>query len=188
MKTPNVRTLYKEKAVPGMKKDLGIKNPMALPRISKVVINTGIGKVLKDTKRVEEIVSSLEAITGQKVVMTRAKKAIAGFKIREGLEVGVRTTLHGERMWDFLDRLFNIALPRVRDFQGLQRSIIDQGGNVNIGVKEHLVFPEIVPERVQHIFSFQVNIVTTARNKEEGEALFRFLGLPLQSDENKQEK
>lgn len=187
MKTPNVKKIYTEKAIPGMKKDLGIENPMALPRIAKVVINTGIGKVLKDTKRVEEVVSSLEAITGQKMVMTQAKKAIAGFKIREGLEVGVRTTLHGDRMWDFLDRLFHVALPRVRDFQGLQTSIIDQSGNCNIGIKEHMVFPEIVPEKVQHMFSFQINIVTTARNKKEGEALFRLLGLPLQAEENKKD-
>ena len=187
MKTLNVQTIYQEKARPQMKKDFSIKNPMALPRISKVVINTGIGKVLKDTKRVEEIVESLEAISGQKVVMTKAKKAIAGFKIREGLEVGVRVTLHGKRMWDFLDRLFNVALPRVRDFQGLQPSIIDQGGNCNIGIKEHMVFPEITPEKVQHMFSFQINIVTTARNKEEGEALFRLLGLPLQVVENKKD-
>src|SRR3989344_9254085 len=171
-----------------MKKDFSIKNPMALPRISKVVINTGIGKVLKDTKRVEEIVESLEAISGQKVVMTKAKKAIAGFKIREGLEVGVRVTLHGKRMWDFLDRLFNVALPRVRDFQGIPKSAIDQSGNCNIGIKEHVVFPEIVPERVQHIFSFQVNIVTTAKNRKEGEALFRHLGLPISQEDSKQEK
>ncbi|MEK7181593.1 MAG: 50S ribosomal protein L5 [Patescibacteria group bacterium] len=187
MKTPNVKTIYTDKAVPGMKKDLGIKNPMALPRVAKIVVNAGIGKVLKDTKRVEEMVTSLEAITGQKIVMTQAKKAIAGFKIREGLEVGMRTTLHGERMWDFLDRLLHIALPRVRDFQGLSASIIDQSGNCNIGIKEHMVFPEIVPEKVQHMFSFQINIVTTAKNKKEGEALFRFLGLPLQVEENKKD-
>ncbi|OGI21324.1 MAG: 50S ribosomal protein L5 [Candidatus Moranbacteria bacterium RIFCSPHIGHO2_01_FULL_55_24] len=186
MKTPGIKTVYKERAIPGMKKELGIKSPMALPRVSKVVVNVGIGKILKDTKKVEEIVEALETITGQKVVMTKAKKAIAGFKIREGLEVGARVTLHGERMWDFLDRFFNVALPRVRDFQGLSKNVIDQGGNANIGIKEHAVFPEIVPEKVQHLFSFQVNIVTTAKNKQEGEALFRLIGLPLQGEEPKQ--
>src|SRR3990167_7282506 len=165
MKTPGIKTVYKERAIPGMKKELGIKSPMALPRVSKVVVNVGIG---------------------QKVVMTKAKKAIAGFKIREGLEVGARVTLHGERMWDFLDRFFNVALPRVRDFKGLSKNVIDQGGNANIGIKEHAVFPEIVPEKVQHLFSFQVNIVTTAKNKQEGEALFRLIGLPLQGEEPKQ--
>ncbi|MBI2439103.1 MAG: 50S ribosomal protein L5 [Candidatus Moranbacteria bacterium] len=185
---PRIKQVYKEKAIPGLKKELGIENPMAIPRLAKVVVNVGVGKILKDTKRVEDVIASLEAITGQKVVQTKARKAIAGFKTREGLEIGVRVTLHGARMWDFLDRLFHVALPRVRDFQGIQRSAIDKSGNGNIGIKEHTVFPEIVPEKVQHIFSFQINIVTTAKNKKEGEALFRLIGLPLRQEEDKQEK
>jgi len=185
MKTPSVKTTYAEKAVPGLKKDLGIKNPMAVPRIAKVVVNVGVGKILKDQKRVDEVIASLEAITGQKVLMTKARKAIAGFKIREDLEIGARTTLHGKHMWAFLDRLFSIALPRVRDFQGIQKNAVDQVGNLNLGIKDHTIFSEIVPERVQHIFSFQVNVVTTAKTKEEGTALFRYLGLPFeQSDTN----
>ncbi len=183
MKTPLTKTKYLEKAVPGLKEALGIKNPMAVPRVRKVVVNVGVGKILKDTKRVEEVIASLEAITGQKVVQTKARKAIAGFKIREGLEVGARVTLTGNRMWQFLDRLFNVALPRVRDFQGIPKSAIDPYGNCNLGLKEHMVFPEIVPEKVQHIFGFQVNIVTTAKDKKAGETLFRLIGLPLQSDE-----
>lgn len=183
MKTPLVKTTYTEKAVPGLKKDLGIKNPMAIPRIAKVVVNVGTGRILKDQKKVDEVVASLEAITGQKVVMTKARKAIAGFKIREDLEIGARTTLHGKRMWDFLDRLFSVALPRVRDFQGVQRNAIDQVGNMNLGIKDHTIFPEIIPEKVQHIFGFQINIVTTATSKEEGEALFRYLGVPFQTGE-----
>lgn len=182
------KQLYNEKVVPALKKELGISNPMAVPRIGKIVVNIGTGKILKDAKRVEDVIASLEAITGQKVLQTKARKAIAGFKTREGLEVGARVTLHGKRMWDFLDRLLNVALPRVRDFQGIQKSAIDQSGNCNIGIKEHLVFPEIVPEKVQNIFSFQVNIVTTAKNRKEGEALFRLLGLPLEQAEEKQEK
>lgn len=188
MKMTTTQKIYSEKAVPGLKKELDIKNVMAVPRVGKVVVNVGTGKILKDTKRVEEVVASLEAITGQKVLETKARKAIAGFKIREGLEVGARVTLHGKRMWQFLDRLFNVALPRVRDFQGIPRSAIDQAGNCNIGIKEHTVFPEIVPEKVQHIFSFQINIVTTAKNKQEGEVLFRLLGLPLEQEEAKHEK
>lgn len=183
MKTPTIKEIYKEKAVPGMKKALGIENPMALPRLSKIVVNVGVGKILKDQKRVDEVVESLEALTGQKVVMTKAKKAIAGFKIREGQEIGARVTLHGERMWSFLDRLLNVALPRVRDFQGLPKNVIDQNGNANIGIKEHAVFPEIIPEKVVHFFSFQINVVTTAKNKEEGLALFRLIGLPLQGED-----
>lgn len=182
----STKEIYQKKAIPGMCEVLGIKNPMAVPRLEKVVINTGIGKILKDAKHVEEIVASLQMITGQKVILTKARKAIAGFKIREGLEVGVSVTLHGKRMWDFLDRFLNATLPRVRDFQGLNETVIDQYGNANIGMKDHTVFPEIIPEKVQHVFGFQVNIVTTAKNHEEGTALFRLLGLPImKKDEEK---
>jgi large subunit ribosomal protein L5 len=173
----NIKTLYTEKAVPGMKADLGITNPMALPRVGKVVVNVGVGRILKDSKRVDEVVATLEAITGQKAVMTKARKAIAGFKTREGLEIGAKVTLHGERMWSFLDRLLQVALPRVRDFQGIPVTSIDQNGNANIGIKEQIIFPEIAPEKVQHLFPFQVTIVTTAKNREEGTVLFKNLGL-----------
>ena len=188
MKILQKKQFYKEKVVPALKKELGIENPMAIPRIGKIVVNIGTGKILKDSKRVEDAIASLEVITGQKVVATKARKAIAGFKTREGLEVGARVTLHGDRMWAFLDRLVNVALPRVRDFQGIPKSSIDQSGNCNIGIKEHLVFSEIVAEKVQHVFSFQVNIVTTAKNRKEGEALFRLLGLPLEQVEVTREK
>lgn len=185
MKTPRVQTTYTEKAIPALKQELGIKNPMAMPRIAKVVVNVGIGKILKDQKRVDEVIESLQMITGQKVLLTKARKAIAGFKIREDLEIGARTTLHGQRMWSFLDRLFLIALPRVRDFQGVNPKAVDQSGNLNLGLKDHTIFSEIVPEKVQHVFSFQVNVVTTARNAEEGRVLFRHLGVPFQqSDAN----
>lgn len=179
----NIKTLYTEKAVPALKSELGITNVMALPRVAKVVVNVGVGRILKDSKRVDEVVATLETITGQKVVMTKARKAIAGFKTREGLEIGARVTLHGERMWSFLDRLLHVALPRVRDFQGIPASSVDQNGNANIGIKEQIIFPEISPERVQHLFPFQVNIVTTAKNKEEGEVLFKHIGLPIRSQE-----
>lgn len=183
----STKELYTKKVAPGMREAFGIVNPMAVPRLEKVVINTGIGKILKDSKHVEEIVESLQMITGQKAVLTKARKAIAGFKIREGLEVGVSVTLHGKRMWDFLDRFLNAALPRVRDFQGLNDTVIDQYGNANIGMKDHTVFPEIVPEKVQQVFGFQVNIVTTAKNREEGTIFFRLLGLPImkKDDEKK---
>src|SRR3989344_921298 len=116
------KKIYNEKVVPALEKELGISNAMAVPRVGKVVVNVGTGKILKDTKRVDDVIASLEAITGQKVMQTKARKAIAGFKTREGLEVGARVTLHGQRMWDFLDRFFNVALPRVRDFQGLSKN------------------------------------------------------------------
>lgn len=166
-----------------MKADLGITNPMALPRVGKVVVNVGVGRILKDSKRVDEVVATLETITGQKAVMTKARKAIAGFKTREGLEIGAKVTLHGDRMWSFLDRLLQVALPRVRDFQGIPVTSIDQNGNANIGIKEQIIFPEISPEKVQHLFPFQVTIVTTAKNCEEGTVLFKNLGLPIRTED-----
>jgi len=172
---------YEAKAVPALSTLLKTKNPNAIPKIDRVVVNVGVGKFLKESNRVEEIRTSLEMITGQKVLSTKARKAIAGFKIREELEVGMRTTLRGKRMWDFLDRLIHVALPRVRDFQGITLKSVDTYGNCNIGLKEHMVFPEIVPEKVQTIFSFQVTIVTTAKDKAAGEVLFRSIGLPLQT-------
>lgn len=179
---------YEAKALPALKKLLGTENPNALPKIDRVVVNVGVGKFLKENNRIEEIRASLEAITGQKVVSTKARKAIAGFKIREELEVGMRVTLRGKRMWDFLDRLIHVALPRVRDFQGITRKSVDTYGNCNIGLKEHMVFPEIIPEKVQTVFSFQVTIVTTARDKETGECLFRAIGLPLQTKESEESR
>lgn len=172
---------YETKGREELAKLLGTKNVNALPKIDRVVVNVGVGKFLKETNRLEEIRTSLEMITGQKVVSTKARKAIAGFKIREGLEVGMRTTLHGKRMWDFLDRLIHVALPRVRDFQGIPVSSVDSYGNATLGIKEHMVFPEIIPEKVQTIFSFQITIVTTAKDQAAGECLFRAIGLPLQS-------
>ncbi len=167
--------------LPELTRFVGKKNPNAVPRVDRVVVNVGVGKFLKEENRLNEIRESLQMITGQKVVTTKAKKAIAGFKTREGLEVGMRVTLRGKRMWQFLDRLIHVALPRVRDFQGITRSSVDSYGNLNIGIKEHMVFPEIVPEKVQTLFSFQITVVTTAEKKDSGEKLFELIGLPLQA-------
>lgn len=183
MKHVSIKTIYSEKAVPALTEKFGYPSVLAVPKIQKVVVNIGMGKFLKEPKRVEEIIASLETITGQKTVLTKAKKAIAGFKIREGLEVGIKVTLRGQRMWDFLDRLVKTALPRVRDFQGLDARMIDSYGNLNIGIKEHMVFPEIVPEKVQTTFGFQAIVTTTAKNREEGKELFRLLGFPVRNDE-----
>lgn len=190
--SPNVmqsrtQQLYKE-ILPELSKLLGEKNPNALPKIDRVVVNVGVGKFLKEENRINEIRDSLQMITGQKVVSTKAKKAIAGFKTREGLEVGMRVTLRGERMWHFLDRLIHVALPRVRDFQGVTRSSVDSYGNLSIGVKEHMVFPEIIPEKVQTMFGFQITVVTTAQDKKAGEKLFELVGLPLQKEGVKHER
>lgn len=167
--------------LPELAKFVGGKNPHAVPHIDRVVVNVGVGKFLKEENRINEIRESLQMITGQKVISTKAKKAIAGFKTRTGLEVGMRTTLRGKRMWQFLDRLIHVAMPRMRDFQGITRSSVDTYGNLNIGVKEHMVFPEIIPEKVQTLFGFQITIVTTAADKKSGEKLFELIGMPLQA-------
>lgn len=182
MKESLLKKKYVE-AIPGLEKTLGVKNALALPRIAKVTVNVGVGKFLKEQSRVDEVVESLTAITGAKPVLTKARKAIAGFKIREGLEVGTKVTLRGRRMWQFLDRLFYATLPRVRDFQGIPRSAIDGAGNANIGLREHVIFPEIIPEKVQTIFGLQITITTTAKDKKEGEALFGALGFPFRAEE-----
>ncbi len=162
-----------------LQKDLGLANVMLVPKIRKVVINTGVGKFLKNTEGLDEVEEALAAITGQKAVYTKAAKSIAGFKIREGQDVGMKVTLRGARMWHFLDRLVGAALPRVRDFQGIAATAVDQGGNLNIGIKEHTIFPEIVAEHVRNPFGMQITIVTSAQSKEDAEKLFRALGFPL---------
>ncbi|HRZ95076.1 MAG TPA: 50S ribosomal protein L5 [Candidatus Moranbacteria bacterium] len=179
----NIRQKYNKEVISKMKADFGFKNDFEVPKISKVVVNIGIGKFLKDSNQVKEIVDSITLITGQKPVMTKSKKSIAGFKTREGLEVGAAVSLRGRRMWDFLEILVGAAIPRIRDFQGIKETSVDESGNLNIGIKEHLIFPQIMPEQVKNIFSFQVNIVTDAKNKEKGMALFRLLGFPIENKE-----
>jgi large subunit ribosomal protein L5 len=165
-----------------MKKKFGYKSVMAAPQIKKVIVNVGIGKIVKENDKIEEVVNALTAITGQKPVKTKAKKAIAGFKTRAGMEVGVKVTLRGARMWQFIDRLVGATLPRTRDFQGITRKSVDKGGNISIGIKEHLIFPEILPEKVKYIFGLQVTISTTAHSQEEGLELFKLLGFPIKSE------
>lgn len=179
------KTKYNEVVVPGMQEAFGYKNALSVPRLQKVVINVGIGKIVKETEKIDEVFAAVRDISGQQPVKTKAKKAIAGFKIREGLEVGVKVTLRRKRMWDFLDRLINVALPRTKDFQGIKRNAVDQHGNLNLGLKEHTIFPEIMLDKVKHISSLQVTVSTNATTKAEGELLFKLLGVPFQ-EENKQ--
>jgi len=174
---------YNKIVVPAMKKKFNLKNDLEVPRIEKIVVNAGIGKYIKDGNIVKDIVQSFESFTGQKAVLTKSKKSIAGFKIREGLEIGVKTTLRGKRKWDFIDRLVGAAIPRIRDFQGIKDSAIDGKGNLNLGIKEHTIFPEIAPENVKNIINMQVNIATTANNKEEGLELFKLLNFPIKLEE-----
>ena len=163
---------------PKIKDKFGYKNMMQSPKIEKVVISTGVGSI-KDKKKVELIIDRLARITGQKPVATLAKKSIAGFKLREGTIVGYKVTLRGDRMYQFLDRLIHIALPRTRDFRGLKEDQIDEMGNYTIGIKEHIIFPETSEEELKDVFGFAVTIVTTASTKEETSALLRAVGLPL---------
>lgn len=177
----NIRQKYNKEAISKIKADFGFKNNFEVPKITKAVVNVGIGKFLKDSNQVKEIINSITLITGQKPVMTKSKKSIAGFKTREGLEIGIAVNLRGRRMWDFLEILVGGAIPRIRDFQGIKETSVDESGNLNIGIKEHLIFPQIMPEQVKNIFSFQVNIVTNAKSREKGMALFRSLGFPIEN-------
>ena len=147
---------YNKEVIPEMKKKFGLDNVFQVPKIKKVVINAGIGKFLKDSNQVKDVVETMRVITGQKPLMTKARLSIAGFKLREGQEVGMKITLRGRRMWDFLDRLISASIPRVRDFQGIKLSAVDADGNLNIGIKEHMIFPEISPENVKNTVGFQV--------------------------------
>ncbi len=170
---------YNKSVIPAMKEKFGYTNDLAVPSILKVVVNAGIGKINKESEKVEEIINSIAEITGQKPVKTKAHKAISGFKIRQGLEIGAKVTLHGTRMWQFLERLVNIALPRTRDFQGLEKKSVDERGNLNIGIKEHTIFPEISAEKVKNIFGLQITVVTNAKDHKEGIELFKALGFPI---------
>lgn len=174
----NIREKYKKKAVPEMEKKFGYKNKLAVPKIVKVVINTGVGSV-KDEKQLEVIEKQLALIAGQKPASRRSKKSIASFKLREGDLAGYSATLRGQKMYDFLDRFINIAIPRIGDFRGLNPKAVDGAGNFTIGVKEHTIFPEIAEEEIKNIFGFEATIVTNAKTRDEALELFKLLGFPF---------
>ena len=169
---------YNKIVVPEMKKKFGYENNLAVPRIVKVVVNTGVGSV-KDEKQLEVIEKHLSLITGQKPSKRPAKKSIASFKVREGALAGYSATLRGQRMYDFLDRLISIAIPRIGDFRGLNPNAVDQSGNFSIGIKEHTIFPEIEEEEIRMIFGLEVTIVTNAKNREQALEFFKLLGFPF---------
>jgi len=170
-----------KKSFDALKEAFGYKNALQTPRLVKTVISTGTGKI-KDKKKIEVIESRLARITGQKAAPRGAKKSIATFKVRQGDVVGYQATLRGARMYDFLDKLVHVALPRTRDFRGITLKSIDSLGNITIGVKEHTIFPETADEDLKDVFGFAITIVTTAKNKEEAEAFLRHLGFPLQGE------
>lgn len=179
--TPRLLTKYRKEVIPAMQAKFGYKNVMAIPKIEKVVVNVGYGRkaVAKETKAIEKIEQDLAKITGQKTAVRKAKQSISGFKVRQGLEIGMMATLRGRRMYDFIDRLISIALPRSRDFHGLDSNAFDQHGNLNIGIKEQTIFPEVTYESLKDIFSLQITVATTAKTKEEGTELLRLMGFPI---------
>jgi len=178
---------YKKEVVPHMMAKFGYKNPMAVPRIEKVVVNTGIGKGIatksagEQKKSQEMVLGQLAAICGQRPVLKGAKKSIAGFKLREGMPIGASVTLRGRKMYDFLERLVHIALPRSRDFRGIDQKSFDKAGNLTIGIKEHIIFPEVSPEEAKTIFGFEVTVVTISSSREEGIELLKRMGFPIKS-------
>lgn len=174
-----LKDLYKDEIVDAMIKKFGYKNIMEVPKLDKIVINMGVGEAKENAKVLDSAVKDLETITGQKVVLTRAKNSVANFKIREGMSIGCKTTLRGEKMYDFMDRLVNLALPRVRDFRGVSADSFDGRGNYALGVKEQLIFPEIEYDKVEKVRGMDVIVVTTAKTDEEARELLRLFGMPF---------
>jgi large subunit ribosomal protein L5 len=170
---------YRKEVVPALNKEFAFANFMQVPRIRKVVVNVGMGEALDNPKAIEAATTDVTAITGQKPVVTKARKSVANFKLREGRAIGVTVTLRGERMWSFLDRLMNVALPRVRDFRGVPSDSFDGRGNYTLGLREQLIFPEIQYDKIDKIRGFEVTIVTSARNDQEGHRLLQLLGMPF---------
>ena len=172
---------YKDEIVPAMIKKFGYKNIMEVPKLAKIVVNMGVGEAKENVKVLDSAVGDMQTITGQKAVITKAKKSVANFKIREGMPIGCKVTLRGERMYDFADRLINIALPRVRDFRGVNANAFDGRGNYALGIREQLIFPEIEYDKVDKTRGMDIIFVTTAKTDEEGFALLREFGLPFKN-------
>jgi len=179
-----LQTKFQKEIIPDFKKNFGYKNNLAVPKVTKVIVNVGIGRMMsEDSKSLEPIILDLSHITGQKPKVAKSTKAISGFKLRKGMPVGLVVTLRGKRMYNFMDKIINIVLPRIRDFRGVKPSALDQGFNLNLGIREQIVFPEIKPDQVVKTFGLQINFVTNAKNREEAESLFRQLGIIFQTKE-----
>ena len=174
-----LRERYQKEVAPAIAKEFGIGNPMAVPRLEKIVVNMGMGEAIANAKILDTATDELKSITGQKPVVTKAKKSIASFKLRQGMPIGVMVTLRGDRMFEFFDRLVSVALPRVRDFRGVSPKAFDGRGNYTIGVREQLIFPEIDFNKVDKLRGMNISIVTTARNDEQARALLKGLGMPF---------
>ncbi len=176
---PRLRARYREELVPALREQLGLANTMQVPRLEKVVVNMGVGEAVKDGRLLDAALEDLATITGQKAVVTKARKSIAGFKLREGMAIGAKVTLRGAYMWEFVDRLVSLALPRIRDFRGLSPAAFDGHGNYTLGVTEQLIFPEIDYDKVVKVTGMDITIVTTATTDDEGRALLAALGFPF---------
>ncbi len=174
-----LRERYRADVAPKLRERFQYRNAMQVPRLEKVVINIRVGEAVSDSRQIDKAVEELTIIAGQRPVVTRARRSIAAFKLRQGMPIGVKVTLRGERMYEFLDKLFNIALPRIKDFKGVSERALDGRGNLNLGIKEQLIFPEIEYDKVEKIRGMDVTVVTTAPNDEEARELLRLMGMPL---------
>ena len=177
--TPNLKKLYQDEVAPALMQKFGYKSTMQIPRLEKIVLNVGCSEARENAKVLDAVVSDLTAITGQKAVVTKAKKSVANFKLREGMPIGAKVTLRGNKMWEFLDRLFNVALPRVRDFRGISADSFDGRGNYALGVKEQLIFPEIEYDKIDKIRGMDIVFCTTAQTDEEAKELLTLIGAPF---------
>ena len=176
---PNLKAKYREEVAPALMQKFNYKSTMQIPRIEKIVVNVGCGEARDNAKVLDAVVRDLGVITGQKAIVTKAKKSVANFKVREGMPIGAKVTLRQDKMWEFLDRLFNVALPRVRDFRGVSDRAFDGRGNYALGIREQLLFPEIEYDKVEHIRGMEMIFVTTAKTDEECKELLRLLGMPF---------
>jgi large subunit ribosomal protein L5 len=180
--TPRFKLRYREELRLSLQQQLGFTNVNQVPRLEKIVVNMGVGDAIKDGRMLDAALEDLTTITGQKPVITKARKSIAGFKLREGMSIGAKVTLRGDRMWEFLDRLVSLALPRIRDFRGMDPRSFDGHGNYTLGVTEQLIFPEVDYDKVLKVRGMDITIVTTARNDDEGRALLAAFGFPFASE------
>ncbi len=178
----NIRELYQKTAKPALKEKFGYANDLAIPKIVKISLNVGVGRLTKDKTQLEAVANNLARITGQRPIMAKAKKSISAFKLREGTTIGVAVTLRGQRMYDFLEKLIKVTFPRVRDFRGVDPKKLDKTGNLSVGFKEHIAFPEIKADEVDNIHGLEINFTTTAKTPEEGLELFQLLGFPFKKD------
>ena len=178
--TPNLKKLYQDEVAPALMQKFGYKSTMQIPRLEKIVVNVGCSEARENAKVLDAVVNDLTTITGQKAVITKAKKSVANFKLREGMPIGAKVTLRGNKMWEFLDRLFNVALPRVRDFRGINPNSFDGRGNYAFGLKEQLIFPEIEYDKIDKVRGMDIAFVTTAKTDEEAKMLLELMGAPFE--------